>query len=44
MMGSWGLLAARLGAADVRPACTLLGITRLAFPELMVEIEATAVD
>jgi enamine deaminase RidA (YjgF/YER057c/UK114 family) len=44
MMGSWGVLAERLGAADVRPACTLIGITRLAFPELMVEIEATAVD
>ncbi|HUF54492.1 MAG TPA: RidA family protein [Dehalococcoidia bacterium] len=26
-----------------RPASTLLGVARLAFPELMVEIEATAV-
>ena len=43
MMGSWGLLAERLGAVDVRPACTLVGVSRLAFPELSMEIEATAV-
>ena len=35
--------AARLGAAGVAPPGTLLGVTRLAFPELMVELEATAV-
>lgn len=34
---------ARLAEAGCRPACTLLGVTRLAFPELMIEIEATAV-
>jgi enamine deaminase RidA (YjgF/YER057c/UK114 family) len=34
---------ARLMEAGCRPASTLLGITRLAFPELMIEIEATAV-
>jgi enamine deaminase RidA (YjgF/YER057c/UK114 family) len=33
----------RVAAAGVRPSGTLLGITRLAFPELLVEIEATAV-
>ena len=33
----------RLGAAGARYASTLLGVTRLALPELMVEIEATAV-
>ena len=44
MMGSWGALTERLGAAGVRPACTLVGVTRLFSPELMVEIEATAVD
>jgi enamine deaminase RidA (YjgF/YER057c/UK114 family) len=44
VMASWGALAERLGAAGVRPACTLVGVTRLAFPELMVEIEATAID
>ena len=33
----------RLGAAGSRPAGTLLGVSRLAFPELLVEIEATAI-
>ena len=41
---SYGAMAERLGAAGVTPPGTLLGITRLAFPELMVEIEATAVE
>ncbi len=39
----YGVLAGRLGAAGVAPPGTLLGVTRLAFPELMVELEATAV-
>jgi enamine deaminase RidA (YjgF/YER057c/UK114 family) len=34
---------ARLGGAGVAPAGTLLGVTRLAFPDLLLEIEATAV-
>jgi enamine deaminase RidA (YjgF/YER057c/UK114 family) len=38
-----GVLGERLGAAGVSPASTLLGVARLAFPELMVELEATAV-
>jgi enamine deaminase RidA (YjgF/YER057c/UK114 family) len=33
----------RLAAAGVQPAATLLGISRLAFPELLIELEATAV-
>ena len=33
----------RLEEAGCRPASTLLGVSSLAFPELMVEIEATAV-
>jgi enamine deaminase RidA (YjgF/YER057c/UK114 family) len=33
----------RLGAAGCRSAGTLVGVTRLAFPELLVELEATAV-
>ena len=33
----------RLGAAGVQPAGTLLGISRLGFPDLLIEIEATAV-
>jgi enamine deaminase RidA (YjgF/YER057c/UK114 family) len=35
--------AGRLGAAGCKPASTLLGVQRLAFPQLMVELEATAV-
>jgi enamine deaminase RidA (YjgF/YER057c/UK114 family) len=36
-------IAARLGPLAVKPSGTLLGITRLAQPDLLVEIEATAV-
>jgi enamine deaminase RidA (YjgF/YER057c/UK114 family) len=35
--------AARLAAAGCRPSATLLGVERLAFPEFLVELEATAV-
>ena len=42
--GAMGVFSPRLAAAGVRPPGTLLGVTRLAFPELMVELEATAVD
>jgi enamine deaminase RidA (YjgF/YER057c/UK114 family) len=37
------VLAARLGEAGCRPATTLLGVSRLALPPLLVELEATAV-
>jgi enamine deaminase RidA (YjgF/YER057c/UK114 family) len=36
-------VAGRLAESGCRPANTTLGVTRLAFPELLVEIEATAV-
>ena len=39
----YGVLASRLGAAGVAPATTMLGVTRLALPDLMVELEGTAV-
>jgi enamine deaminase RidA (YjgF/YER057c/UK114 family) len=39
----YGVLAARLGAAGVAPPTTMLGVTRLALPDLMVELEGTAV-
>ncbi|MFG3442944.1 RidA family protein [Nonomuraea sp. NPDC047897] len=39
----YGVLAARLGAAGVAPATTMLGVTRLAVPGLTVELEGTAV-
>jgi enamine deaminase RidA (YjgF/YER057c/UK114 family) len=42
-LAGYGAMAGRLGRAGVQPPGTLLGITRLAFPELLVEIEATAV-
>ncbi|MGH2838839.1 MAG: RidA family protein [Thermoleophilaceae bacterium] len=32
----------KLAQAECRPASTLLGVSRLAYPALMVEIEATA--
>ena len=42
-MGAAEVAGMRMGKAGCRPASTLLGIARLAFPELLVEIEATAV-
>ncbi|MFG3405437.1 RidA family protein [Streptomyces sp. NPDC048142] len=36
-------LAGRLGAAGVAPASTMLGVTRLAVPGQLVELEGTAV-
>jgi len=40
---AFGAAAGRLAEAGCRPASTLLGVSRLAYPELLVEIEATAV-
>ncbi|MGL4175956.1 MAG: RidA family protein [Dermatophilaceae bacterium] len=37
------VLASRLGAAGAAPTTTMLGVTRLAIPTLMVELEGTAV-
>ncbi|MFF8192300.1 RidA family protein [Streptomyces bobili] len=39
----YGVLAGRLGAAGVAPTTTMLGVTRLAIPSQMVELEGTAV-
>jgi enamine deaminase RidA (YjgF/YER057c/UK114 family) len=41
-MGGLEAAAPRLAAAGCRFTSTLLGVTRLAYPELLVEIEATA--
>ena len=41
--GEYGEVMTRLATIEPKPAITLLGVTRLAFPELLVEIEATAV-
>ncbi|MCT7351322.1 RidA family protein [Streptomyces sp. 15-116A] len=38
----YDVLAARLGAAGAAPTSTMLGVTRLAVPTLMVELEGTA--
>ena len=37
------VLGKRLADAGCRPASTLLGVARLAFPEYLIELEATAV-
>ncbi|NBH11661.1 RidA family protein [Amycolatopsis sp. SID8362] len=39
----YGVLVGRLAAAGVAPATTVLGVTRLAIPPLLVELEGTAV-
>ena len=41
-LGALGAAGPRLAAAGCRFASTLLGVTRLASPELLVELEATA--
>jgi enamine deaminase RidA (YjgF/YER057c/UK114 family) len=41
LLAAYGGMVERLGGN--KPASTLLGVARLAFPQLMVEIEATAV-
>ena len=42
-LASYEAVVARLTQANCRPASTLLGVERLANPELLIEIEATAV-
>lgn len=41
---NFDVLGARMGPAGVAPPMTLLGVTRLAIPGLMIELEATAAD
>jgi enamine deaminase RidA (YjgF/YER057c/UK114 family) len=43
LLENYGALVGRLAEAGCQPASTLLGVARLAFPELLIEIEATAV-
>lgn len=43
LMRQGEVIAGRLAPAGVRASSTLLEVRRLAFPELLVEIEATAV-
>jgi len=42
-LGASDVVGSRLAAAACQPSGTLLGVTKLAFPGLMIEIEATAV-
>ena len=42
-LGASDVVGNRLAAASCQPSGTLLGISKLAFPGLMIEIEATAV-
>jgi enamine deaminase RidA (YjgF/YER057c/UK114 family) len=44
LLASSDVIGERFGAAGVQPPTTLLGVTRLAIPEMMVELEATAAD
>jgi len=39
----WEAVKERLREAGCRPASTLVGVTRLAYSELLIEMEATAV-
>ena len=43
-LGAMDVLIGRLREAGCRPASTLLGVSRLALPPLLVELEATAVS
>ena len=43
-MKHFDVLGARFGPHNAAPPMTLLGVTRLAIPSLMFEIEATAAD
>jgi enamine deaminase RidA (YjgF/YER057c/UK114 family) len=43
LLANWDAVATRPSRAGCRPASTLLGVARLAFPDLLVEIEATSV-
>ena len=40
---NWDAMATRLTSANVRPTSTLLGVASLTYPDLLIEIEATAV-
>ena len=42
VLKNFDLLGIRFGPLNAAPPMTLLGVTRLAIPPLMVEIEATA--
>jgi enamine deaminase RidA (YjgF/YER057c/UK114 family) len=43
LLRHWDVISSRLSGAGAQVGSTLLGVARLAFPELLVEIEGTAV-
>lgn len=43
LLQHYGVLASRLGAARVAPTTTMLGVSRLAIPGQLIELEGTAV-
>jgi len=43
LLPHYGVLASRLQAAEVAPTTTMLGVSRLAIPGLLVELEGIAV-
>ena len=43
LLGEWDALMGRLSAANCQPASTLLGVARLFAPDVLVELEATAI-
>ena len=43
LLGEWDALLGRLSAANCQPASTLLGVARLFAPDVLVELEATAI-
>ena len=44
MIENWDAFAGPLAAANVMPPNTLIGVARLDFPELKVELQADAAD
>jgi enamine deaminase RidA (YjgF/YER057c/UK114 family) len=43
LLGAYQSVLKRLATGACQPASTLCGVSRLAFPELLIEIEATAI-
>lgn len=44
MVPHYDVIRSRLAAAGCQPSSTLLGVQRLAYPESLIEIEATAAE
>jgi enamine deaminase RidA (YjgF/YER057c/UK114 family) len=44
LLGSYDVIKSRLDAAGCQPSSTLPGVKRLAFPELLIEIDARAAE